>query len=427
MIVEAVPTREVALDRLFAPVRTAAFLREYWETQPLFIARDDKSYFKALFSLDAFDDLMARADLWHPNVRVFLAGEQLPHDRYSRRWAYGREVHDRLIDVDKLAELFRRGATINVLGLERTDSAVMEWSKELEVQAGFPVHTTAFLSPPSAVNVPPHFDMTDVIVAQVHGSKVWNVWQPTRAMPLVTDTAGRLYGHGSEVVSEGMRVGRYELRAGDSLYVPRGFLHEAITTTESSLHLAFGINVHRWYDVLEEAANRAIAAVTQQTVYRKALPVRRRGEPPAPAAAVRDVLRAIETDLQIHLASGLGDALHTVDSRYLGSRAPARPGQLVDSHGADDLTSEDMLVRRPRLAFGIDRVAGRLRLVFHRKQLSLGPELEAALRYSASGEPFRVSDLPDLSADQQLAFAHSLVREGFLSIIPGPASTQSPN
>jgi len=294
----------------------------------------------------------------------------------------------------------------------------MNLSKELEREAGFPVHTTAFLSPPSAVNVPPHFDMVDVIVTQTYGSKVWNVWQPTRESPLVTDTAGRLYEHGDQVVSDEMRVGRYELRAGDTLYVPRGFLHEAITTTESSLHLAFGINVHRWYDVLEQAANKAVTALATSAEFRKALPVRKRLSAEASRTnATREPLDRMRNELARGIASGLEDALQALDIRYLGTRASARPGQLMDVERLAGLSLSDRLILRPRLAFGIDSEAGRLRLQFHQKRFSLGPELEPPLRYAASGIAFEVRDLPELSAAQQLKFARTLLAEGFLTVV----------
>ncbi len=130
------------------------FLAEYWEQRPLFVSRKRPGYFEEVFSLDAFDGLLARGDIWHPNVRVFLAGEQLEPNRFALRWPYGHEVHDRIVDRNELIELFRQGATINLLGIERTYAPVMTLSKRLELEAGFPVHTTAFVSPPDAANIP---------------------------------------------------------------------------------------------------------------------------------------------------------------------------------------------------------------------------------------------------------------------------------
>lgn len=423
MIDIAVRTHGNALGRLFGPATARDFLDEHWERAPLHFERQDADYFRDLFSLDAFDALMARGDVWYPNVRVFLAGEQLPGERFTATWSYGRETYRRIVDVPKLLDLLGRGATINVLGLERSSAEVMSLSRALEIEAGFPVHTTAFLSPPSAVNVPPHFDMVDVIVVQVHGSKVWSVWRPTREQPLVTDTAGRLYEHGDDVVAKDMLIGTYRLRAGDTLYVPRGFLHEATTTDEPSLHLAFGINVHRWIDLLEQAAKEAMASLTENTEYRKALPVPL-ASPEAVRAEAEASIRGMSAELSKGLASGLEHALRAADARFLDSRAAARPGQLLDLARLANLALDDILLLRPELAFGIWSEDGRMRLSFHQKRLSLNSDLEPALRYATRGSPFRVGDLPSLASPQQIAFARTLTTEGFLTFdhVEGSAS-----
>ena len=262
-----------ALEFLVDPVSFDEFLAEYWERRPLFLNRESKDYFDDVFSLDAFDALLARGDVWHPNVRVFLAGEQLPPSRFALRWPYGHEVHDRVVDRDELLQLFRQGATINLLGIERTSAPVMTLSKRLELEAGFPVHTTAFVSPPEAANIPPHYDMVDVLVAQISGTKEWGVWQPDRTLPLTTDTAGRVYSGDDERAAPERLLGRYLLQAGDTLYVPRGALHEAVTTNEMSLHLAFGINPHRWYDLVESVTRQAIGRLAESVEFRQALPI----------------------------------------------------------------------------------------------------------------------------------------------------------
>jgi bifunctional lysine-specific demethylase and histidyl-hydroxylase NO66 len=409
----AMRTRSSAFQRLLGEQAEASFVDEYWERMPLHVDRQDAAYFSDLFSLDAFDALMARGDVWYPNIRVFMTGEQLAAGRFTTTWSYGRETHRRIVDVNKLIDLLSRGATINVLGLERSVPAVMTMSKALEIEAGFPVHTTAFLTPPSAVNVPPHYDMVDVIVAQVHGSKVWNVWRPTREQPLVTDTGGRLYEHGDAVVAQDMLIGTYELKAGDALYVPRGFLHEAVTTDEPSLHLAFGINVHRWFDVLENAANHALAALTEEAEHRKALPVPPTSRAVVPADAEHP-LNALAGELRGRLRSGLDRALSAADARYLDSRTAARPGQLTDIARLPMLSLDDVLILRTELAYGIWSENGRLRISYHQKRLSLDGELEGALRHATSGTAFRARDLPGLTAQQQVAFARKLVMEGML-------------
>jgi ribosomal protein L16 Arg81 hydroxylase len=41
-----------------------------------------------------------------------------------------------------------------------------------------------------------------------------------------------------------------ELEAGDALYLPRGYVHAALTTDVDSVHLTIGVLSTTWYDVL---------------------------------------------------------------------------------------------------------------------------------------------------------------------------------
>jgi ribosomal protein L16 Arg81 hydroxylase len=43
------------------------------------------------------------------------------------------------------------------------------------------------------------------------------------------------------------------LQAGDTLYLPRGWLHEAKTSETDSLHLTMGVNVYTWMDAFRAA------------------------------------------------------------------------------------------------------------------------------------------------------------------------------
>ena len=45
----------------------------------------------------------------------------------------------------------------------------------------------------------------------------------------------------------------FTLTAGDVLYLPRGFPHEAFTASASSVHLTVGVHAYRWADLLGEA------------------------------------------------------------------------------------------------------------------------------------------------------------------------------
>jgi lysine-specific demethylase/histidyl-hydroxylase NO66 len=81
----------------------------------------------------------------------------------------------------------------------------------------------------------PHFDDVEVMVAQVEGSKVWQL-HPERS----DDDKLPLYSSGNfeqEEVGPPSQV--INLEAGDFLYLPRGTIHQAKATDQPSMHITF--------------------------------------------------------------------------------------------------------------------------------------------------------------------------------------------
>ena len=100
-----------------------------------------------------------------------------------------------------------------------------------------------------------------MFVAQVEGSKTWRLGPPTRELPLADEV--------SRHTTLTAPVTEVRLDAGDVLYVPRGWLHEAQAGPAPSLHLTLGVRVVRWVDLVVDAVAAAAAADVE---LRRALP-----------------------------------------------------------------------------------------------------------------------------------------------------------
>ena len=59
--------------------------------------------------------------------------------------------------------------------------------------------------------------------------------------------------YSAEMGGPGEPVHDLVLRPGDMLYLPRGWLHEALTSDSDSLHLTVGVNVVTWLDAFKAA------------------------------------------------------------------------------------------------------------------------------------------------------------------------------
>ena len=99
------------------------------------------------------------------------------------------------------------------------------------------MQANAYYTPAGSQGLPVHHDTHEVISLQVAGSKRWLVYEPVLELPLKNQRYRSALGEPGEPMLD------VTLRAGDTLYLPRGWLHQALTSDEDSLHITVGINV----------------------------------------------------------------------------------------------------------------------------------------------------------------------------------------
>jgi hypothetical protein len=207
------------------------------------------------------------------------------------------------------------------------------------------------------------------------------VYDPVLELPLKNQRYRSALGEPGEPVLD------LTLAAGDTLYLPRGWLHQALTSEDDSLHITVGVNVRRWVDEAHAALEDAESELPfRQTIDAEEPP----GLPELDADAVR--LRARE--------------------RFVRTRRPILDGQLSELRALPSLTTEDELERRDTVIADLDGT----RLVFEGKTLRFPERLAPELQFLVTAEqPFRASELPgDLDGDGRLVLLRRLVREGFL-------------
>jgi hypothetical protein len=189
------------------------------------------------------------------------------------------------------------------------------------------------------------------------------------------------------------------LRAGDTLYLPRGWLHEARTSDVDSLHLTIGINVYTWLDAVHDA----LGDVEDELAFRRAVD----GD-----SSPGELLELLAERLD-------GEGVARRKAARLARRSrPVLDGQLAQLRALETLSTATLLERRPSVLAAIEDEGDAIALSFHGKRLLLPGRLreEAAFVAEADG-PFVAADLPGaLDNAGRLVLARRLVREGFLRI-----------
>jgi cupin superfamily protein len=219
-----------------------------WEDEP-FVSTELPDLGE-VFSLEAIEQLIGSGTLPLPCVRLFRAGEVLPTDRLGRLAERNAAHRERRVHGAAVLREIAAGATLVVEELQTYYPAVAGFAAALTAETGYPTYCAAFATPANSRGVAPHYDTGSVFVRQLDGSKIWRVSRPVQRWPVSewssTDNVD------TEVVLE------VELRAGDCLYIPRGFVHAGTATAQASMHLSIGLVPPTWGALLRRLAEAAL-------------------------------------------------------------------------------------------------------------------------------------------------------------------------
>ncbi len=387
------PTRttpsSLTLDRALAPVESESFLAEHWERKPLVVPRAEKGRFDDLLSVRDVERLITETGIRTPGFRLVKAGA--PVSDYTTDLAWRPTAFTGVADVRRVLAEFEAGATIVLQGLHHNWLPLARYCRQLEAFLGHPAQANAYFTPRGSQGLPVHHDTHEVISLQVAGEKRWLVYEPVLELPLKDQRYHSALGAPGEPVLD------VTLRAGDTMYLPRGWLHQALTSGSDSLHITVGVNVRRWID----EARAELDVQEGELAFRQTIDSD--GPPELPTLDVDAVRRRAR-------------------ERFVRSRRPILDGQLSELHALDELTVETELERRDTVIADLNGT----RLLFEGCELSFPQRLAAELEFLVTTQqPFRAADLPgSLDAAGRLVLVRRLVREGFLRRSGSAASAQ---
>jgi len=160
---------------------------------------------------------------------------------------------------ESILEGLKEGVTIELIGTQKRCQKIKRVCAELERVLGHRVGAEVFLTPENAQGFSAHYDYVDVFILQLEGKKLWKIWDIYKPFPL--EGMANIYS-----TEKPDPIYEVVLNPGDFLYLPRGYVHEACTLDEYSLHLSVGAIVYTWVDLIQEM-------VKDEPMLRRALPI----------------------------------------------------------------------------------------------------------------------------------------------------------
>ncbi|MES4901058.1 MULTISPECIES: JmjC domain-containing protein [unclassified Streptomyces] len=279
--------------------------------------------FSGLLSWDDINDIMTRGRLKPPRLRLHRDGELVHWQSYASPVTTRRSTVWQRIQPSRLHEQLREGSSLVLDAVDELHAPVEALTRDLEQVFRSHIQVNAYASWTSREGFGTHWDDHDVVVFQVEGSKRWRIYGPTRVNPLYRD----LEAPGAPT---GEPLAELSLRAGDMLYLPRGWWHAVAATEGRSLHLTCGLQTTTGADLLAWLSERLRGSET----IRAHLPMFGSDQD---QSTYLDVVR-----------KEVAEALHDgVIREFLDVRDATDPGRLMPSLPfLDGIPAEDDLVVR---------------------------------------------------------------------------------
>jgi hypothetical protein len=393
---------------LLHPIPLDVFLSTYWEKRWLFVQRGHEEYYQALLTNRNLEDFISSPDARYPAIMLAKDGVYYPPQAYCDDVKMGYVTFSGVPNLRKLSAEYGKGATIALPSFDRSWSPLADLCMRLEQELDHGANTNVYITAGQTAGFPPHYDTHDILVLQIAGHKLWRIYEPTIHLPDVSQPCD------PKNYSPGPVLTEIELRAGDLLYLPRGYGHAASTSASHSAHVTIGIHVYTWARILKETDPSCV----RLEVFRKSLP---------PGFASRRELRpAIKEQLQRMAPGRFTDSNfeRVFDSiiRNVNQVRRRPPGRFRAD--AIVISMNSLLKAPPEHRYHLSRPidhhhnSGVLTLDFDGNKYSFPVQLEALFNAICSRGNFRLKDLPGgLNSEGMVDLACYLQNIGFLTAI----------
>jgi ribosomal protein L16 Arg81 hydroxylase len=386
----------LGLEHLIDPFDPADFARDYWEQRPLLVSRQDPRYYADLLTLDGFDAVLSTLPVRSSSLRIVAHGKE-------------SEVPEGPNALESLYAQYRDGSTIIASALNERWEPLQRLCRALAAETGNRHQVNVYLTPAGSQGFVAHYDTHDVFIAQVHGTKHWRLYDSPLPLPL------RNQPHQKNGSSPGQPTLEFDLRAGDLVYIPRGWVHDATSNETASLHLTIGAHSTPWANAIEESVKQL---VEKDFSFRRSLPFGFAGDDDLRREAERTAAELLDL-MRIRLSAV--PMLASAAKSSLASGGPALRHHLTDLEAVESIGLDTVVRRRTEARQRMTALAGcdvcQVTLDFQGRSVQFPPHVASELRYVAESDELSAASIPgELDEPGRLLLVKTLVREGFLTI-----------
>jgi lysine-specific demethylase/histidyl-hydroxylase NO66 len=205
------------LEWIIHPTKIDTFYSEYFEKKPLFIRRQSPEYYASWWTRETLDQTVKDNELTY--------GQDVNLVNYKDGKRHDMRVGEKVVAETMWQAVDDEKCSVRVLRPQEYNQDLSLMLSILDEFFHCNSGVNSYYTPPGAQGFAPHWDDVDTFIMQTEGSKRWRVYRtPT------TDTLPR-YSSGDFAQEEiGKPYLEETIRAGDLLYMPRGWIHQGYTS-----------------------------------------------------------------------------------------------------------------------------------------------------------------------------------------------------
>ncbi len=249
--------RSISLASLIDPVTPEAFLDDVFDKKPLLVP-GDAGKFDDVITWDGLNEMLNMTNVWSShNMRLVLNGDVLPAEEYCVN-RMGRDSEKIMRPVfPRMENFLEKGATLNLNFVEMLHPGVASAATSLAMRFAAPFECNVYSSWKGVQAFNPHFDVMDVFVLHIAGEKRWRIYENRFDAP--AEAVGYRHTTLSDEFNESFRgdvAMEPLLTPGDFLYIPKGYYHDALASSEACMHLTFGLMEQRGEDLIRHIVDQ---------------------------------------------------------------------------------------------------------------------------------------------------------------------------
>lgn len=241
--------------RLLAPITPDQFLSQTYGKAPLHIPAQPGAR-QGILTWGSWNEMLSVASSWtEPRLKLYIEGRRIAAEHYcdSINTLDGQQLR---VNPRKVRVFLSMGASLVANAVETMSPELRAVARSLETALLGLTSANVYSSFGGKRAFNSHYDSHEVFAFHAEGEKVWRIYEGRADNPL-TGPPDHPEIQAQMDRQKGRLLREVTMRPGDLLYIPRGQFHDALASSEASLHVTFSVEPRTariLFKVLEQEA-----------------------------------------------------------------------------------------------------------------------------------------------------------------------------